>query len=151
MDDFSARSAAMIIESEGVMQVSVTTAQKHPLPARGIAYTKRLGNSKVKLATTSKGCCDCCCYKRQLGTRVLNTEKETLPREAQSWLINCGQTLRGCGVHRFRRPIQPRAIRGTRGSAQTTEAGSQIIRRANPGPSLPVGVVGACDRRSRKP
>ena len=35
----------MMIESEGVMQVSVTTAQKHPLPARGIAHTKRLGNS----------------------------------------------------------------------------------------------------------
>ena len=78
--------------------------------------------------------------QRQLGTRVLSTEKETLPREAQSWLLNCGQTLRGCGAHRFRRPIQPRAIRGTRGSAQTTEAGSQIIRRANQGPSLSFGV-----------
>ena len=50
-DDFlAARSAAMIIESEGVMQVSVITAytaQKNPCP-RGIAHTERLGNSKVK-------------------------------------------------------------------------------------------------------
>ena len=43
----------MMIESEGVMQVSVTTAQKHPLPARGIAHTKRLGsNSYFKLVTS---------------------------------------------------------------------------------------------------
>ena len=53
--------------------------------------------------------------------------------EAQSWLINCGQTLRGCGVHRPRRPIQPRAIRGTRGSAQTTEAGNQVAHTPLPG------------------
>ena len=32
----------MMIESEGVMQVSVTTAQKHPLPARGIAHREAL-------------------------------------------------------------------------------------------------------------
>ena len=126
-DDFlAARGAAIIIESEGVMQVSVITAQKHPLPAWNPAWNRahreaRQQQSQIRSPTTM-----CCCYKRQLGTRVLNTEKETLPREAQSWLINCGQTLRGCGVHRPRRPIQPRAIRGTRGSAQTTEARSQI-------------------------
>ena len=131
MMTFSARSAAMMmIESEGVMQVSVITAQKHPLPARGIAHTKRLGNSSSQIGFVLQRQLMCCCdsrrQQRQIGTRVLNTEKETLPREAQSWLINCGQTLRGCGVHRLRRPIQPRAIRGTRGSAQTTEARSQI-------------------------
>ena len=42
----------MMIESEGVMQVSVITAQTHPLPARGIAHTKRLGNSYFKLVTS---------------------------------------------------------------------------------------------------
>ena len=57
---------------------------------------------------------------------TLVAEERTLPREAQSLSINCGQTLRGCGVRRSLRPIQPRAIRGTRESAQTTEAGSQI-------------------------
>ena len=123
MITFSARSAAMMmIESEGVMQVSVITAQKHPLPARGIAHTKRFANSNSQIGFVLQRQLMCCCYKRQLGTRVLNTEKETLPREAQSWLVNCGETLRGCGVHRLRL----RAIRGTRGSAQTTEAGSQI-------------------------
>lgn len=138
-DDFlAARSAAMIIESEGVMQDAsirdhCPKASLARVESRVESRTQRGSATASQIRSLQR---QCCCYKRQLGTRVLNTEKETLPCEAQSLLINCGQTLRGCGVHRLRRPIQPRAIRGTRGSAQTTEARSQIIRRANPGPSI---------------